>query len=117
MVTFKQLKDFCEKNNIRYEMNPQYSEPTDIMVFEDGKLVWKEHRTLLGYEFGMKNIAGKSGRSEWNWTWFETIACYEEPKDDTKFYFRERYSQVNGKSYKGWREDMKAVNIIRRKCA
>lgn len=117
MITLKQLKDFCEKNNVRYEMNPQYSKPTDIMVYEDGKYVWKEHRTLLGYEFGMNNIACKSGKSEWNWTWFETLCCWDEPTDETDMCFRERYSQVNGKSYKGWREAMKAENIIIRKGA
>ena len=117
MITLKQLKDFCEKNNVRFEMHPQYSKPTDIMVYENGKYVWKEHRTLLGYEFGMNNIACRSGKSEWNWTWFETIGCYEEPKDDTVFYFRERYSQVNGKSYTGWRESMKAEDTIMRKSA
>ena len=117
MITLKQLKDFCEKNNVRFEMNPQYSKPNDILVYEDGKKVRKEHRTLLGYEFGINNIACKSGKSEWNWTWFETICCFEEPTDETKFFFRERYSQVNGKSYKGWRESVKAVNTIIRKSA
>ena len=111
MKTFKELKDFCEKNNVRYEINPLYSEPWyspyDI----------EEHRTLIGYEFGMNNIAGKNGRSEWQWVWFETIGCCDEPQDDTMFWFRNRYSMVNGENHKGWREEMNAENTIERRMA
>lgn len=118
MKTLKELKNFCEKNNVRYEINAIYGKPFDILEYKDGKFKFVEHRTLLGYEIGMNNIAGKRGRSEWQWTWFETIGCFkesEQPNDDTKFYFRERYSMVNGKSNKGWREAMKVEDTIERR--
>ena len=115
MKTLAQLKNFCEKNNVRYEIHPKYSDPYEILDYVDGKFQFVEHRTLLGYTIGMNNIAGKSGRSEWNWTWFETLSCHEEPTDDTKFFFSHRYSMVNGKYYKGWREDFNAENTIERR--
>ena len=120
MKTLKELKNFCEKNNVRYEINPLYSKPSwieQLVKDENGKLRFTlvEHRTLLGYEIGMNNIAGKKGQSEWQWVWFETIACFDEPTDDTNFFFRERYSQVNGTSNKGWREEMNAENTIERR--
>lgn len=117
MKTFKELKDFCEKNNVRYELNAIYSKPYEYPAYENGKWVRKESRTLLGYEFGMNNIAGRKGKSEWQWTWFETIFCVDEIKDDDKFFFRARYSMVNGKEYKGWREDLNAENTIERRMA
>ena len=117
MKTLSQLKSFCEKNNVRYEINAIYGKPYEILEYVDGKFKSVEHRTLLGYEIGMNNIAGKSGKSEWQWTWFETIGCYDEPKDDTVFFFRERYSMVNGTSNKGWREAINAENTIERRMA
>jgi len=115
MKTLKELKNFCKKNNVRYEINPLYSKPYEILDYVDGKFKYVEHRTLLGYEIGMNNIAGKSGRSEWQWVWFETISC--EPKDDTLFFFRERYSMVNGTSNKGLNEERNAENTIERRMA
>ena len=117
MKTLAQLKNFCEKNNVRYEINPMYGQPYEILDYVDGKFKYVEHRTLLGYEIGMNNIAGKRGMSELQWTWFETIACFDEPKDDTMFFFRERYSQVNGTSNKGVREMLNAEDIIERRMA
>ena len=118
MKTLAEIKSFCEKNNVRYEINPLYGEPYELLENVDGKYEFVEHRTLLGYEIGMNNIAGKKGQSEWQWVWFETIAHFdEELKDDTKFYFRERYSQVNGRSYKGWREAIKVFDTIERRMA
>lgn len=122
MKTLNELKSFCEKNNVRYEMNPLYSKPSmieQLVKDENGKIRFTmvEHRTLIGYEFGMNNIAGKSGRSEWQWVWFETIGCFDEPKDDTEFWFRNRYSMVNGENHKGWREEWNAENTIERRMA
>ena len=122
MKTLNELKSFCEKNNVRYEMNPLYSEPSMIEQFvedENGNYKFRlvEHRTLIGYEFGMNNIAGKRGHSEWQWVWFETVACFDEPKDDTQFWFRERYSMVNGETHKGFRESFNAENTIERRMA
>lgn len=115
MKTLKELKNFCKKNNVRYEINPIYGKPYEILDYVDGKFKYVEHRNLLGYEIGMNNIAGKNGKSEWNWTWFETFACDDEIKDDTKFFFRERYSMVNGISNKGWREAFQAERTIERR--
>ena len=112
MKTYKQLKEFCETKNVRYEVNPIYSKPYEYLAYEDGKAVWKENRILLRYEFGMCNIAGRKGRSEWQWVWFESILCFQELNDNTKFLFRNRYSQVNGVNYKGWREKCKAEHTI-----
>lgn len=118
MKTLKELKQFCEKNNVRYEINTQYSEPYEYLTYENGKMIWKTERTLLGYEIGMNNIAGKNGKSEWNWTWFETIGFHEEQlNDDVKFYFRERYSMVNGMSHRGWREERNTLHTIERRMA
>ena len=121
MKTLNDLKSFCEKNNVRYEMHPIYSEPSwieQLVKDENGRIRFTlvEHRTLLGYEFGMNNIAGKSGRSEWQWVWYESIFCSdEEPNGDTIFMFRNRYSMVNGENHKGWREEMNVENTIERR--
>lgn len=61
MKTYKQLKDFCETKKVRHEVNPLYSKPYEYLAVEDGKVVWKEGRTLLGFEIGMCNIAGRTG--------------------------------------------------------
>ena len=117
MKTYKELKDFCEAKNVRFEVNPLYSKPYEYLGFENGKAVWKQSRTFLGYEIGMCNIAGRNGRSEWQWVWFETICFKEEEglKDETAFFFRERYSQVNGQSYKSFREGWNAEKTIERR--
>jgi hypothetical protein len=117
MKTFSELKSFCEKNNIRYEINPRYSKATFVLqpvIDENGdiRFTTQEHRTFLGYEIGMNNIAGRKGKSEWNWVWFETLGIPKDLTDDTLFCFRERYSQNNGKSNKGWREELNAENTI-----
>ena len=112
MKTYKQLKEFCETKNVRHEVHPIYSKPYDYIAYEDGKAVWKERRTILGFEFGMCNIAGRKGQSEWQWVWFETILCPDKLEDDTKFCFRNRYSQINGVDHKGWREAVNAENTI-----
>lgn len=117
MKTYQELKNFCEKNNVRYEIHPMYSEPYGILDYVDGEFKYVERRTLLGYTIGMNNIAGKKGKSEWQWTWFETMACGEEITDDTNFFFRERFSMLNGTSNKGWREGWNAENTIERRMA
>ena len=115
MKTYKELKHFCETNNVRYEVNPLYSKPYEYPAYEDGKCVWKVSRTILGFEFGMNNISGRKGRTEWNWVWYETLLCPKELEDDTKFCFRNRYNQAIGKNCKGWREEYKADMIIERR--
>jgi len=107
MITYKELRDFCEKNSIRFEMNPIYSKPYY------NPFSMEETRFVSGYEFGMNNIAGKQGKSEWQWVWFQ---CFdEELKDDSTFYFRNRYSQVNGKNYKGIMEGCRIESIIEKR--
>lgn len=112
MKTYKELKDFCETKNVRHEVHPIYSEPYEYLACEDGKMVWKESRTILGFAFGMCNIAGRKGKSEWQWVWFETLLCPSELENDTKFCFRNRYSQLTGQDHKGWREAVNAENTI-----
>ena len=112
MKTYKQLKDFCETKNVRYEVNPMYSNPYEYLAVDDGKVVWKEGRTLLGFEIGMCNIAGRKGKSEWQWVWFETLLCPDTLDDDTQFIFRNRYSQVTGQYHRGWREGQQANRTI-----
>lgn len=112
MKTYKQLKDFCETKKVRHEVNPLYSKPYEYLAVEDGKVVWKEGRTLLGFEIGMCNIAGRKGKSEWQWVWFETLLCPKTLEDDTQFIFRNRYSQVTGQDHRGWREDLQANRTI-----
>lgn len=108
MKTLAELKAFCETCNVRYELNPRYAKD-DIYNIITGEF----EKVQVGWYFGMNNIAGRKGKSEWNWTWFESFGS--EANDDTKFYFSERYSMVNGKSYKGWREDIAAIETIERR--
>ena len=110
MKTLAELKSFCEKNNVRYELNPMYAKQ------EHFNIVTGEYEKLqIGWYFGMNNIAGKKGKSEWNWTWFKAYG--EEANDETVFFFDERYSMVNGKSYKGFSEDFAANRMIERRMA
>lgn len=110
MKTLAELKAFCEKNNVRYELNPHYAKDGFYNI-----ITGEYEKVQVGWFFGMNNIAGRKGKSEWNWTWFKSIGS--EANDDTMFYFSERYSMVNGKSYKGWREDMAANETIERRMA
>lgn len=107
MKTLAELKNFCEKCNVRYEINPAYG--TEFYNLSTGK--WE--KSIVGYYFGMNNIAGRKGRSEWNWTWFQ---CWDaELKDDSMFFFSERYSMLNAKSYKGANENWNANQTIERR--
>lgn len=108
MKTLRELKNFCEKNNVRYEINTvYYPSDYDLPV---------EEREICKYEIGMNNIAGRNGLSNYQWVWFE---CYafggKKLTDDCEMMFRERYSQVNAKSYKGWRESWAAEECIERR--
>lgn len=104
--TYKQLKDFCETKNVRHEVNTIYSEPW-YNPYDN-----EEHRTILGFEIGMCNIAGRKGNSEWQWVWFETLLCPDTLEDDTLFIFRNRYSQVTGQDHRGLREGLQANRTI-----
>lgn len=109
MKTYKQLKEFVESKNVRYVVNTLYSKPW-YNPFD-----CEEYRTILGYEIGMCNIAGRKGKSEWQWVWFETLLCPDTLEDDTQFIFRNRFSQVNGVDHRGWRESVNAERTIERR--
>lgn len=113
MITYAQLKSIAEKNNCKVEINPVYAKPFDGLVYEDGKMVWKEIRTHLGFEIGVRNLYGRKGRSEWQWFWFSTMTCPETLEDDTELYFERRYSQVTGKCHKCFWERMNVHTYIR----
>ena len=104
MKTYSELIQYCEKHNLQYEVNTWY-EKTDSIYFEDGKIE-------MGTYFGICNLANRSGKSEWNWTWFKSYDKKDELHEDSHFNFVERYSMVNGKSYTGVKEMMKAYMII-----
>ena len=109
MKTFAELKAFCEKNNVKFELRPHnVSEHLNIVTGE-----WEP--VVIGWFFGMNNIAGRKGKSEYNWTWFESIG--EKYDENTVFFFSERYSQLNGKSYKGANESWNAEQTINRRMA
>lgn len=112
MITYKELKNFVETCGVRHELNPKKSTYEGIDIV-DGKIKFVEKEMINGFFFGMNNISGRSGKSEWQWFWFE---CYDqEITDDSTFFFVERYSMVNGTSNKGFREGMKAIDTINRR--
>lgn len=109
MKTLAELKAFCETCNVRYELNPKYGTET----YNPWTGEWE--KPIIGYFFGMNNIAGRKGKSEWNWTWYEMVDI--ELRDDSLFFFAERYSMVNGKSYKGFNEQWNAEQTMARRMA
>ena len=113
MITYAQLKSIAAKNNCRIEVNPRYSKPYEYITIEDGKPVWKEHRTHLGFEIGVNNLYGRKGKSEWQWFWFETLGTPETFEEDSALLFNHRYSMVTGKYHKGIRELINACSYIR----
>lgn len=109
MFTLNQLKSFCEKNNVNYELNPRYSEEEYYSVTSH-----KWEKIQIGWYFGMNNISGTK-QGEWQWVWYETIG--EELNEDTNFFFSERYSMAVGKSYKGINESYRAYETINKRMA
>ena len=104
MNTYAELLQYCKKNNLKYEVNAWY-EKTDSIYFEDGKIE-------MGTYFGICNLANRSGKSEWSWTWFKCYDKKDDLKDDSYFSFVERYSMLNGKSYTGTKEWQRAFHIL-----
>lgn len=107
MKTLAQLKNFCEKNNVRYEINPLY--------YDCDRFLPVEEREIMGYEIGMNNISGKQGASSWQWVWFECYTFGKPLSDECEMMFRERYSQLNATSNKSWREGWAAEATIERR--
>lgn len=110
MKTLKQLREFATKCNVRFEEHP-IMKFFDYKLNENGELV-KDY-ICVGCEFGMNNISGRSGSSEYQWVWFET--CKEQPEENDNLWFRERYSQVNGKSYRDINARIAANDTIERR--
>lgn len=108
METFGLLKSFCERFNVRYEVNPYYAEE-EVYNYETKKF----EKIQCGWWFGMENISGRKGKSEWNWVWFRCIG--ESLTEDKTFFFEERVSMINGKTYKGINEWLTATRTIRRR--
>ncbi len=107
MKTLKELKDFCEKNNIRYEINPRYSDNGYYSCLDHE---WK--RIQIGWWFGMNNISGTK-QGECQWVWF---LSYEDNLEDANlFWFDQRYSMVTGQAHKGINESIRAINTIERR--
>lgn len=113
MITYGQLKSIAEKKGLRIEVSTRYSKPYEYIAYEDGKCVWKESRTILGYTIGINNLYGRKGKSEWQWFWFETLACYDTLEDDTVVMFTHRYSQVTGNYNKGINDRLSVVSYIK----
>lgn len=107
MKTLAELKAFCEKNNVKYELNPMYGKE----YYNPYAGEWRKPQ--IGWYFGMNNIAGKKGKSEWQWTWFQSTD--DEATDESIFFFCERYSMLNGRSYTSGTEMLQAERIIERK--
>lgn len=107
MFTLKQLKNFCEKNNVRYEINPWYSDNKHYNI-----ITHEWEKIQLGWYFGMNNISGTK-QGEWQWVWYKSWK--DELTDETYFYFEERYSMAIGKSYKGVNEGCRAYDTITRR--
>ncbi len=108
MITYKELKEFTAKCNVKHELNPRYCDSEYYST-----ITHKWERVQLGWYFGMNNISGKSGQNEWQWVWFSCLD--DEITDESVFFFVERYSQMVGRSYKGIREDIRACETIKRR--
>lgn len=109
MKTYSDLIKFCEKLGLQYVVNKRFSDNWTFLP--------EEERHEFGTYFGICNLANRKGDSEWSWTWF---SCYDNKADltdDSMFFFEERYSQMVGKSYKGWRERARANEKIEKTLA
>ncbi len=112
MITYAELKKFVEIKGNKFELNPIKSEYDGIDLV-DGEIKSVKKEYITGYYLGINNLACRKGKSEWQWTWFKTIS--EELNDDTIFWFEERYSMINGKSYKGTLMGIDAEESIRKR--
>ena len=61
MKTLNELKTFCEKNGVRYELQKKMNRAR----FPWERTNEEDERFQVGWAFGMNNIAGRSGKSEW----------------------------------------------------
>lgn len=111
MKTYKELKDFAEKRGSKFKLNPKFRELNLYDFF--GNL--QTEKEIFGYYFGIQNPSGRKGKSEYQWVWFETYKT--EVNEDTIFYFEERYSMLNGKSYKGISEEIRINEMIEKALA
>lgn len=91
MITFADFQAFTERTGVRYEINPK----------ADG----------CGYYFGICNPTQRTGRSEWQWVWFESFD--DERSAGEVLFFAERYSMLTGKSHRGYNEASKWESLIK----
>lgn len=105
MKTYSELLKFCQSKGLEFEVNP-WTEPFDSIYAEPGE------RLEMGTYFGIRNLANRKGRSEWNWTWFKSYDKKGDLTDDSTFSFVERYSMNTGTSHTGVKEMMKAYFAI-----
>jgi hypothetical protein len=104
MKTYQELINYCEKLGLQYVVNKRF---LDIYTF-----LPEEERDEYGTYFGICNLANRKGDSEWSWTWFQSYDNKSELKEESVFFFEERYSQMSGRSYKEWRERSRANERI-----
>ena len=109
---YAKIKSIAAKNNCEVEVSPVYSKTNMYLTMEDGKLTWKEHRSILGFEIGIRNLYGRKGKSEWQWFWFQTLLCPETLEDEIPLIFEHRYSQLTGQYNKGIWEGINACEYI-----
>lgn len=112
MITYAQIKSIAAKNGCKVEVSPINSKTHTRMVVKDGKYTWEDYTFILGYKVGVQNLFGRKGRSEWQWFWFETLACDETLDDDSQLLFIHRYSQLTGQYNKGLMERVKVMEFI-----
>lgn len=106
MKTFAQLVNYCEKLGLKYEVNKKFA--------DNYRFLPEDERHEFGTYFGICNLANKKGASEWSWTWFSSYDNKSDLTEESVFFFEERYSQMVGRSYTGWRERSRANEAIER---
>lgn len=104
MKTYSELISYCEKLGLQYVVNKRFADNYTFLP--------EEERHEFGTFIGICNLANRKGDSEWSWTWFSSYDNKSELKEDSVFFFEERYSQMSGRSYKGWRERARANERI-----
>ena len=104
MKTYQELINYCEKLGLQYVVNKRFLDTYTFLP--------EEERDEYGTYFGICNLANRKGDSEWSWTWFQSYDNKSELKGESVFFFEERYSQMSGRSYKGWRERSRANERI-----
>lgn len=115
MKTYGELKAFVEKVNAKYEMHPLYHVYEHYNPFTGE---WEKNKILIGYEFGIENIAGRKGASTYIYTWFQCdVIGNEELNDNSTFFFRNKYNWASGREEKGVMVGINAEMTMERRMA